>query len=135
MGPFVCITPMKNFAVVLPLLAVLLAATSGCYKTMDNRSRMGVPFSKDKIAGQYERSVDQVQTAARKVLQYNGALVSDDIVNRVLVGKVDTRTVYVKLTELEPALTQVTVQARTKGGGADVDLAAEIDKQIALHLR
>ena len=126
---------MKNFAVVLPLLAGLLVATSGCYKTMDNRSKMGVPFKKDKIAGQYERSIDQVQAGARKVLQYNGAIVSDDIVNRVIVGKVDTRTVYVKLTELEPTLTQVQVQARTKGGGTDIDLAAEIDKQIALQLR
>ena len=126
---------MKNFAVVLPLLAGLLVAPSGCYKTMDNRSKMGVPFKKDKIAGQYERSIDQVQAGARKVLQYNGAIVSDDIVNRVIVGKVDTRTVYVKLTELEPTLTQVQVQARTKGGGTDIDLAAEIDKQIALQLR
>ena len=78
-----------------------------------------MPFTKDKINGQYERSLDQVQAAARKVLQYNGQLASDDIVNRVLVGKIDTRTVYVRLTELEPAVTAVTVQARRKGGGAD----------------
>lgn len=133
--PFVCIGAMKNFAVVLTLLAGLVVVTPGCYQTMDNRSKMGVPFKKDKIAGQYERNVDQVQAGARKVLQFNGTIVSDDIVNRVLVGKVDTRTVYVKLTELEPSLTQVMVQARTKGGGADIDLAAEIDKQIALQLR
>ena len=126
---------MKHFAVVLALLAGLLVTNTGCYQTMDNRSKMGVPFKKDKIAGQYERSIDQVQDGARKVLKFNGTIVSDDIVNRVLVGKVDTRTVYVKLTELEPTLTQVLVQARTKGGGADIDLAAEIDKQIALQLR
>jgi len=126
---------MKHFAVVLALLAGLLVTSTGCYQTMDNRSKMGVPFKKDKIAGQYERSIDQVQAGAREVLKFNGTIVSDDIVNRVLVGKVDTRTVYVKLTELEPTLTQVLVQARTKGGGADIDLAAEIDKQIALQLR
>ncbi len=126
---------MKNFAAALALLAVVSVATPGCYTTMDNRSKMGVPFKKDKISGQYERGIDQVQAAARTVLQFNGTPISDDVINRVLVGKVDTRTVYVKLTELEPNLTGVTVQARTKSGGADIDLAAEIEKQIALHLR
>jgi hypothetical protein len=126
---------MKNFAAACALLTALVIATPGCYKTLDDRSRAGMPFKKDRIGGQYERSIDQVQVAARKVLQFNGTLTADDIVNRVLVGKVDTRTVYVRLTELEPNLTAVLVQARTKGGGADVDLAAEIDKQIAINLR
>jgi hypothetical protein len=126
---------MKNFAAVCAVLTALLIATPGCYKTMDNRSKMGGVFKKDRLAGQYERSLDQVQVAARKVLQYNGTLTSEDIVNRILVGKVDTRTVYVKLVEIEPNLTQVTVQARTKGGSGDIELAAEIEKQIALNLR
>lgn len=125
---------MKNFAAACLLLATVAIASTGCYSTMDNRSKMGVPFSKDKMSGQYERPIEQVQAAARKVLQFNGTIVSDDIINRVIVGKVDTRTVYVKLVELEPSLTSVTVQARNKGGSADVDLAAEIDKQIALNL-
>lgn len=125
---------MKNFAVSCALLAALVVATPGCYRTLDNRARAGVPFSKDKISGQYERTIDQVQAAARKVLEYNGQIVSDDIVSRVLVGKVDTRTVYVGLTEVEPSVTAVTVQARRKTGAADVDLAAEIEKQIALNL-
>ncbi len=126
---------MKNFAAACLLLSAIAIATPGCYTTMDNRSKLGMPFSKDKMTGQYERPVDQVQAAARKVVQFNGTIVSDDIVNRVIIGKVDTRTVYVKLVELEPALTSVTVQARNKGGSADVDLAAEIDKQIALNLK
>jgi len=126
---------MKNFAAALTLLTALVIATPGCYKTMDDRSKFGVPFKKDKIAGQYERTVEQVQTAARKVLQFNGTVTSDDIINRVLSGKIDTRSVYVKLTEVEPNLTGVTVQARKKNGTADIDLAAEIEKQIALQLR
>jgi hypothetical protein len=125
---------MKRLAVACALLT-LLTATPGCYRTLDNRSRTGLPFSKDKISGQYERSLEQVQTAARSVLQYNGTLASDDIVNHVMVGRVDTRTVYVSLTALEPNVTGVTVQARTKNGGPDVDLAAEIEKQIALNLK
>lgn len=135
LGPF-CLHPrMKNFAVAGLLLVALMLGGTGCYRTLDNRSRAGVPFKKDKINGQYERSAQQVQDAARRVLQFNGTLLSDDIVNNVLIGKIDTRTVYVRLTEIEPALTTVTVQARGKGGVADVDLAAEIEKQIALNLR
>jgi hypothetical protein len=126
---------MKNFAAMFALLTALALATPGCYRTLDQRSKAGLPFTKDKIRGQYERGIDQVQTAARTVLQYNGQLVSDDIVNHVLVGQVNTRTVYVQLTELEPGMTGVTVQARTSGGRPDVDLAAEIEKQIALSLR
>lgn len=126
---------MKNFAAACVLLTALLTTATGCYRTLDDRSRAGVPFRKDRISGQYERSVDKVQDAARQVLAYNGQLVSDDIVNRVLVGKVDTRTVYVGLTELQPNLTGVTVQARRQGGGADIDLAAQIEKEIALNLR
>ena len=126
---------MKNFAAALTLLTALLIATPGCYQTMDDRSKFGVPFKKDKIGGQYERSLDQVQAAAVKVLQFNGTVTSNDIVNRVLSGKIDTRTVYVGLTEVEPTLTGVTVQARRKNGTADIELAAEIEKQIALHLR
>lgn len=126
---------MKRCIAALALLSVLATVTPGCYRTLDDRSRAGVPFKKDTISGRYERSVEQVQNAARRVLQYNGTLVSDDIINAVLIGKVDTRTVYVRLTELEPNITDVTVQVRTKGGGADVDLAAEIEKQIALNLR
>ncbi len=117
------------------LLVALLFTVPGCYHTLDNRSRAGVPFTKDKISGQYERTADQVHAAARKVLEYNGQIVSDDVVSRVLVAKVDTRTVYVGLTEVEPSVTGVTVQARRKGGAADIDLAAEIEKQIALNLR
>ncbi|MBX3745115.1 MAG: hypothetical protein KF833_07375 [Verrucomicrobiae bacterium] len=126
---------MKNFAAACVLLIALLTTATGCYRTLDDRSRAGVPFGKDRISGQYERSVDKVQEAARRVLAYNGQLVSDDIVNRVLVGRVDTRTVYVGLTELQPNLTGVTVQARRQGGGTDIDLAAQIEKEIALNLR
>ena len=68
------------------------------------------------------------------MLTHNGTLVSDDSVNNTVTAKVDTRTVWVKVTEIDPNVSGVTVQARTQGGAADVDLASQIDKQIALHL-
>src|SRR5262245_2079433 len=105
--PFCLHLAMKNFAATCALLTVLVIATPGCYKTMDNRSKVGMPFKKDTIDGQYERNLDQVLTATRKALNYNGTPLSDDVHNHILVYKIDTRTVYVKLVELESNLTQV----------------------------
>jgi hypothetical protein len=117
-------------------LAVLgfAALLAGCVSTVDGQMRAGVPFTKDRIESRYERSIAQISQAATTVLDRNGQLASHDIVNNTFEGRVDTRRVWVSLNELEGNVTQVLVQARTKGGRADVDLASEIDKQIALEL-
>lgn len=126
---------MKKTFLIAVTGVVLAVSFSGCVSTVDGRSRAGVPWVKDKIESRYERSVKQVTDAAREALKANGTLISEDVVNNTLTAKVDTRTVYVKINELDPKVTQVITQVRTKGGGSDVDLAAEIDKQIALNLQ
>jgi hypothetical protein len=117
-------------------LAVLTVSVLliGCVSTVDGHMKMGVPLTKDKIESRYQRPIPQLITAATEVLKRNGTLVSNDTINNVVTAQVDTRTVWVKVTEVEANVSGVTVQARTKGGAADVDLASEIDKQIALHL-
>jgi len=124
----------KNFLMMLVCGAALVPFT-GCVNTVDGRSKAGMPWVKDKIDSRYERTVAQVTAAARATLKQNGTLVSEDVVTNTLTGKVDTRTVFVKVEEIDSKVTRVIVQVRTKGGGADVDLAAEIDKQIALNLK
>ena len=96
--------------------------------------KMGMPLVKDKIESRYHRSIPQIIAAAKVVLARNGSLVSDDTINNTVTARVDTRTVWVKATEVDANVTGVIVQARAKSGAADVDLASEIDKQIALHL-
>jgi len=123
----------KLFALLAVGCLALLAA--GCYSTVEGHSRGGVPFSRDTVDGRYERPIAQVYPAARKVLEYNGTLRGDNTVTKVLEARIDTRTIWVKLEELEPNLTHVIVQARTKGGASDLDLAHEIEKQIALQLK
>jgi len=115
-------------------LAVLIA---GCVNTVDGRKSAGVPFVKDKIEGRYQRPVAQVFAAAKEVLAFNGVLTSENMINNSLEAKVDTRTVWVRVDKdkIDETVTHVTVQTRTKGGGGDIYLAAEIDKQIALKLR
>jgi hypothetical protein len=129
-----CIGSMKMDFLKLLAISCLLTVGAGCVSTVDGRVRAGVPFVKDKIESRYERPLDQVMAAARETLQFNGTLYSEDVVNKSLEGKVDTRTIWVKLDEPEPSITRVVVQVRTKGGRSDVDLASEIDKQIALRL-
>ena len=55
-------------------------------------------------------------------------------IRKLLAQEIDTRTVQVQMKENDPGVTRVVVLARTKNGGSDVELAAEIDKQIALQL-
>jgi hypothetical protein len=118
----------------------LLLTGSGCVSTVDERSTAGVPFLKDRVEGRYERTVDQVANAAKEVVKSNGVLVNESVIYgktntvKTVEGKVNQRTVYVRVESIDPKVTAVTVQARTPGGGSDIDLAHEIEKQIALKL-
>jgi len=113
---------------------------AGCISTVDDRKTAGVPFIKDRVEGRYERSVDQVAAAAKQVVTSNGVLVNETVLYnqtnavKTIEGKVNQRTVWVRIESLDPKVTAVTVQTRTSGGGSDIDLAHEIEKQIALKL-
>jgi hypothetical protein len=121
--------------VLLLLSAVLFAGVfTGCYSAPDGRKRAGVPFGKDTFESRYQRSVAQIFTASRQVLELNGTLTGENTINHSLEAKVDNRTVVVRVDEVEPGVSRVLVLARKKGGVADPDMAAEIDKQIALKL-
>ena len=121
-------------------LAVIGIAAVGCIGTVSGTRTAAVPFVKDRIEGRYERSVDEVFSAAKAVITDNGVLSTEyiphDTTNtvRALDGKVKQRTVWIRVESIDPKVTAVTVQARTKGGGSDIDLTHELEKQIALKL-
>ena len=125
---------MKKF---LAVLAVAVATTSltGCFKTQEGRRRAGLPGVKDTIESRYERPVEQVFESARATLAFNGAITKQNDPARILEAKVNNRTVWVRVDEVEPRVSRVFVQARKNGAAGDIHLAAEIDKQIALRLR
>jgi len=125
------------------IFAILFGAVlagAGCVSTVDERKTAGVPFIKDRVEGRYERSVDQVAQAAKQVVTSNGVLVNESVLYnqtnavKTVEGKVNQRTVWVRIESMDPKITAVTVQTRTPGGGSDIDLAHEIEKQIALKL-
>ncbi|MDA1274457.1 MAG: hypothetical protein O2960_10465 [Verrucomicrobia bacterium] len=125
---------MKNLPLLLLATAGILLLAAGCFSTPDSRMRFGVPFTKDTIQSRYERSVDEIFTAAKAVLQFNGTLYGENTIQKSLEAKIDTRTVWVAVDEVEPGISRVRVQTRRKGGLADIELSSEIDKQIALKL-
>ena len=121
----------KWFVFAASLAAVLI---SGCVNTVDGHRQAGVPFVADKIESRFERTPQEITTAAKDVLIYNGKLTSEDVLKGTLEAAVDTRTVWVKIEPVDEKVTRVLVQTRTKGGGADRALASEINTQIAVRL-
>jgi sulfite reductase beta subunit-like hemoprotein len=57
----------------------------------------------------------------------------DNSVDNTFRAKVNERDVWVQAIKVDAKTTQLTVKVRS-GLGADIALAAEIDKQIALQL-
>jgi len=131
---------MKIFAA---LFGVAVLAV-GCVDTVGGHKTTGVPFIKDTIEARYERPVNDVFEAAKEVIKFNGTLVSEHTlfgvtntvgnVAKVVEGKINQRNVWVRMEQIDPKVTAVAVQTRTPAGGADIDLAASVDKQIALKL-
>jgi hypothetical protein len=127
---------MKTKLFVLFALAGLAGLVAGCVDTVDGRSEAGMPFVKDKLESRYERSVPQILEAARSVIIKNGTLVADNSVNNSLEGRVNQTSVWIKVDQIDASkpISQITVQTRTKSRVADLDLANDIDKQVALYL-
>lgn len=93
-----------------------------------------MPFAKDSIVSRYNRPVATVFAAAKEVLAFNGTLTSENLIDNTVTAKADSKTIYVKVTEVEAGVAQIATQVRGSAGGPDIDLASEIDKQIAIKL-
>jgi len=118
--------------------AALLAV--GCVSTGDGRKTAAIPFIKDEVGGQYQRSLQQVYDAAKTVVARNGQIVSETMLHnttnavQAIEGRVNQRSIWVRVEAVEPRLTSIVVQARTRGGGRDLDLAHQLEKEVALEL-
>jgi hypothetical protein len=125
---------------ILLALVGMAVLVSGCVGTVSGRRTAGVPFVKDRVEGRYERPVDAVFTAAKEVVRFNGTLLSESTHHtetnlvRTVEGRVNQRLVWVRVEQIDPKISAVAVQTRIPGGAADIDLAHELEKQIALKL-
>ena len=113
---------------------------TGCVSTVTDTNTAAVPLQRDRVEGRYQRTVDQVYLASVQVIQRNGVLITEfiphDTTNTVrsLQGKANQCDVWLRVESVDPQVTQVTVQARTKWGASNLDLAHELEKEIALQL-
>jgi hypothetical protein len=136
----IALVPMKTKIFASVAVLALVAFIVGCVNTVSGRKTAAVPFLKDRLQGRYERPVEEVFTAAKEVIKVNGTLLNESTLHtstnavRVLEGKVNQRSVWVRVEEVDPKVSSVTVQVRNKAGGKDTDLTAELEKQIALKL-
>ncbi len=122
-------------------LAGLIIVITGCVSTVNGSKTFSYSLSRDKVQGRYERSLDQVYQAAVQVMQNDGTLLTEYIPHdstntvRSLYGKVNDRNVYMRVETMDPRITAITVQARTKLGGTDILVAHELEKEVALQLQ
>lgn len=113
---------------------------AGCVSTVNDRHAFAVVPGKDKFESRYERTPDQVYTAALQVMKFNGVVSRESIVNpgpnqlKAIEAKVNARNVWVRVQAVDQKVTSVTVQVRTAGGGTDLELTQELQKQIAIKL-
>ena len=137
-----CIAVMKPTILAAYIGLVFLAA--GCASAGGGKKTAAVPFVKDKIEAQYPRPMAQVYQAALEVIQFNGTVANQSLAKgtnaatnntvKTIEGRINQRTVWIRVEPIEPSVTVLTVQTRAPGGGSDLDLAAMIDKQIMLKL-
>jgi hypothetical protein len=127
---------MKNLKrlALMGACALSLGLAAGCVNTLDGHKQAGNPFVNDIREGRYEFPLEKVFSAAKEVLAQDGTLKGENRISNALEATVDQRSVWVRVEEVDPKVTRVLVQCRTKGGGADLALASEIDKRIALRL-
>jgi PBP1b-binding outer membrane lipoprotein LpoB len=127
----------KIFAV----LAGVAVIATGCVQTVSDTNSFALsPAARDSVSGRYARPLDQVYRAAFEVIKANGTLVTEYVPHsytnevRSLEGRVNDHKVWIRVAEIDPKVTQVDVEARTKFGRVDVDLVHELEKEIALEL-
>ena len=121
-------------------LATVALLGVGCVSTVSDTHTFAMSYGKDSVAGRYQRSVDQVYKAATDVVALNGTIVTEYIPHdntntvRSVTGRINDCKVWVRVEAVDPKVTQVDVQARTKWGTRELDLVHEIEKEIALKL-
>jgi hypothetical protein len=128
----------KFFAALIGMALV----TAGCVKTVNDSHTATVSFGKDNVEQHFPRSVDQVYQAAVAVVNRNGAVITEYIphdttnVVRSLKGEAAQCIIWVRVEAVDPQVTSVVVQTRTKGWhNKDLDFASQLLTEIALQLQ
>jgi len=129
---------MKKMILAVAALAGLAAA--GCVSTVNDEHSFAIWPQRDQFEQLYPRTIDQVYAASYNVVSRDGALVSEftphDSTNviRSLQGRVNNRDVFIRVQAAGQTAADLTVQARTGHGTADIDLAHKLSTEITVEL-
>jgi len=113
---------------------------TGCVHTVTDSTTFAVSYGRDSVAGRYQRPLQEVYQASVKVISDNGVLLTEHIPHdytnevRSLEGRVQDCKVFIRVEQIDPKISQVDVEARTKMGRVNIDLVHELEKDIALEL-
>ena len=135
-----CIVGSMKTKIFAGLVGIVMVATGCVHTVADTHTAALVPIGRDSVEGRYQRSVDQVYQASVQVIQHNGVILTEyiphDTTNTVrsLKGRANQCDVWLRVEAVDPQITQVSVEARTKWGNSNIDLAHELEKEIALQL-
>lgn len=122
-------------------LAGAAVLATGCVNTVSDTHAFATTWSQDSVSGRYNRSVEQVYHAAVNVVSTDGAIVTEYIPHdntndvRSLEGRVNDVKVWIRVSSIQPNLSQIDVETRTKWGVSDVDLSHQLEKEVALKLQ
>lgn len=125
------------------MLVVLLGGlvlVSGCVKTVNDRHAFALSPGEDKFENRYKRPVDVVYAAALDVVNRNGTISRESVINpgptavKTIEAKVDSQNVWVRVEAVDSEVTSVKVQVRTSGGGTDLNLVQELQNKIGIKL-
>ncbi len=125
---------------VFAVLAGAAIVATGCVGTVSDTNTFAMYYGRDMVSGQYNRPFDEVYKAACAVVKNDGVIVrefvSHEYTNSVqsVEGRVNNRKVWIRVGFIDPKITQVDVQARTKAGLTDIDLVHQLEKEVALEL-
>jgi hypothetical protein len=125
---------------ILAVLAGVAIIATGCVSTATDTHSFAISYGQDSVAGRYPRTMDQVYQASQAVIKDNGVMIKEyipyDNTNAVrsLEGRVNNCKVWIRVEQIDPKVSQVDVQARTKWGRTNLDLVHELEKEIAIKL-
>jgi hypothetical protein len=119
----------------------VIVTLAGCVNTVTEQKTGGMPAFRDRVEGRYERPLNTVFEAAKRALNSYGNVAAEGQLHtssnqvRTIEGFVNRNAIYMRIEAIDPKVTAVIVQVRTKWGSTDLQVAHELEKRVALELQ